>query len=130
MRTISNAVQICTIVVCMALFTIVTPVEGSEGYETELLTGQQCSIEKNGHLLLTHGRHHRHRHYHPYPSYPLPPLLHYPLPYYPYPHPISGGVCRNQLLFCYMNVHLPVGSSCVCYAPFGGVWFSGQVTAY
>ena len=134
MQTISNPVKIGAVLAWTVLLTVTTPVEGGERYEAEQLTTQQCSMENDGQILLTHGRHHHHRqrHYHPYPPPPLPPLLHHPAlypPYYPYPYPLSG-VCRNQRLFCHMNVLLPVGSPCVCHAPFGVVWFRGQVAAY
>ncbi len=133
MWAISNFVKIGIILAWTILLTVTAlPVEGSECQETEPLTVQQCSIENNGQMLLIHGRHNRHRHYHPHLPHPLPPLLHHPTiypPYYLYPYPLSG-VCRNHLFFCHMNTLLPVGSPCVCHAPFGVVWFRGQVTVY
>ena len=114
---------------------MMTPLAGAMELEAvDQLTVQQCSQEEEIPLLLVHGRH-RHHHHHPYPSRPYysPPHYHssvYPLsyPYYaPYP---ASSICRNQVFFCHMNAVLPVGSPCVCYAPFGVVWFSGRVTAY
>ena len=109
-----------------------SPVEAEDLLEErELLTGQQCSVEEPDPLLLVHGRHRHsythHPHYHPLPPYP-PPI--YPSPYPHHSLYPASAICRNQLLFCYMDGPLPVGSPCICAAPFGVVWFSGWVTAY
>ena len=131
MRTIILSLKL--IVACTVLLNVGTPLaEATELEAREPLTIQQCSQEEETPLLLVHGRH-RHHHHHPYPPSPYyaPPPYHssiYPPPY-PYYAPVSG-ICRNQVFFCQMNTVLPVGSPCVCYAPFGVVWFSGRVTAY
>ena len=131
MRTTINSLKL--IGACIVLLNVGTPLAEATGPEAvNQLTVQQCSLEEETPLLLVHGRH-RHHHHHPYPPSPYysPPHYHssvYPPPY-PYYVPVSG-ICRNQVFFCHMNTVLPVGSPCVCYAPFGVVWFSGQVTAY
>ncbi len=133
MRTTINSLK--AIVACIVLLNVgILLAEATELGAVDRLTAQQCSLKEETPLLLVHGQHHPH-HPHPYPPYPYSPPHHhpsvYPPPYPPYyaPYPASG-ICRNQLLFCHMNTLLPVGAPCVCYAPLGGVWFSGWVTVY
>ena len=131
MRIVINSLVVVACIVLLNIdpsFAEVTDLEA-----VDELTVQQCNLAEGTPLQLVHGRHPYHYHP-PHPSHHyVPPHYHpsvYPPPY-PYyaPYPASN-VCRNQLFFCHMNAVLPVGSPCVCYAPFGVVWFSGRVTVY
>ncbi len=129
MRTIIHSLKV--IVACIVLLNVGAPLaEAAELEAVEHLTVQQCSQEEEAPLLLVHGqhRHHPYPHHHYSPPHYHPSIYPPPYPYYaPYP---ASSICRNQVFFCHMNTVLPVGSPCVCYAPFGVAWFSGRVTAY
>ena len=133
MRTIINSLTV--IVACIVLLSVETPLaEATELEAADQITVQQCNLAEEAPLRLVHGRHPYHYHPPHPPHHYAPPHYHtsvYPPPY-PYyaPYPAASSICRNQVFFCQMNAVLPVGSPCVCYAPFGVVWFSGRVTAY
>ncbi len=132
MRIILHSLKI--VGACIVLLNVETSLaEATELEGADRITVQECRLEEGPSLLPVHGRH-SHHHHHPYPHHHYAPPHYYPSVYpppYPYyaPYPASG-ICRNQLFFCHMNAVLPVGSPCVCYAPFGVVWFSGRVTVY